>query len=132
MMFEELRASDEVIAGWRELARQVRDALEHAGIPPHLTDDYPGSAGARVDVDCGNDEMGGVFVVWNPGAVLTQQIIESTMEHRADDPAQQLFLSITTAMREAMLVVLRASRFDVVAVDDLTHHPPRIHVLGIS
>jgi hypothetical protein len=132
MMFEEFRASDEVIASWRQLAHQVREALEYAGIPTHLADDQPRPAGAQLDIDCGNDEMGGVFVVWNTGADLTQKLIELTTEHRQDQPSEHLLLSITKAMREAMLTVLRAFRFDVVAVDDLTQHPPMIHVLGIS
>ncbi|MFG3686002.1 hypothetical protein [Micromonospora sp. NPDC047740] len=128
-MFEAYRASDETVAAWRVLAQRVREALDLAGIPNHSAGDSPRPAGAEIEIDHGNDEMGGVFVDWRPADALTGAVAESTMEGRPDAPAIQLFMAIATSMRDAMIGILHASGFNVVPVDDYAMRPPAIHVL---
>lgn len=129
LMFEEHRASDGTVDVWRELAQRVRDALDLAGIPNHSADDSPRPPGAEIEIDYGNDEMGGVFVDWRPSATLSDAVSASTMEGRADAPDIQVFMAIAISMRDAMIGVLHASGFDAVAVDDYAMRPPAIHVL---
>ncbi|MEU5722823.1 hypothetical protein ABZ783_13480 [Micromonospora sp. NPDC047738] len=83
----------------------------------------------KIEIDHGNDEMGGVFVDWRPADALTGAVAESTMEGRPDAPAIQLFMAIATSMRDAMIGILHASGFNVVPVDDYAMRPPTIHVL---
>ncbi|WP_229070966.1 hypothetical protein [Actinoplanes sp. DH11] len=127
-MFEELRASDEVVAAWHDVARRVGEALDRAGIPHHPEDSYPRPAGAVIGVDPMNDEMGGVIVDWSPGAALVGAVMESTRTGDRDVSAEQLYIAVTTAMRDAMLDILRASGFEVAAIDD-SQRPPAVHVL---
>ena len=129
-MFEAYRASDDAVDAWRELALRVRAALDLAGIPSHSADEFPRPAGAEIEVDHGNDGMGGVFVDWQPASALSSAVVESTMANRVDDPSIQHFMAIATAMRDAMIVVLRASQFEVVPIDDYALRPPAIHVLA--
>jgi hypothetical protein len=129
-MFEEYRASDETVDAWRDLAQRVREALDLAVIPNHSAGDPPRPAGAEIEIDHGNDEMGGVFIDWRPATALSGAVMESTMEGHADAPANQLFMAIATSMRDAMIGILHASGFDAVPVDDYALRPPAIHVLG--
>ena len=131
LMFEEYRASDGTVDAWRDLAQRVREALDLAGIPNHSVDDSPRSAGAEIEIDHGDDEMGGVFVDWRPASALSGAVREATMDGRADAAAIQLFMAIATSMRDAMIGVLSASGFDAVPVDDYAMRPPAIHVLGL-
>jgi hypothetical protein len=131
LMFEEHRASDGTVDAWSDLAQRVREALDLAGIPNHSAGDSIRPAGAEIEIDHGNDEMGGVFVDWRPATALSGAVMESTMERRADAPAIQLFMAIATSMRDALIGVLRASGFDAVPVDDYAMRPPAIHVLGL-
>lgn len=122
MSFEDFLAAAEVVEQRHALARQVRDALDLAGLPTHLGDGYPLPPGARIEVDGGKDEMGGVLIVWQPGSVLAEAIVAGREE--------SLFLSITEAMRDTMVTILHASGFDAVPLNDLTHHPPMVQVRG--
>lgn len=129
-MFEDLRASDGTVDAWRDLAQRVREALDRAGIPNHSADEFPRPSGAEIEIDHGDDEMGGVFVEWRPSAALYGAVADSTMEGRADAPALRLFMTIATALRDALIDVLRASGFDTVPVDDYAMRPPAIRVRG--
>lgn len=128
-MFEEYRAPASTSDAWRALADRVREVLDAAGIPSHFAEDLPRPAGAEIEIDHGNDEMGGVFVDWRPGAALVEAVNEATAKGRASDPAIRRFMAITTAMRDAMIGVLRDSGLEVIAVDDYAARPPAVQVV---
>jgi hypothetical protein len=73
--------SSEKLDLWRELAREVSDALNHAGVLSCLAWDAWDAwdkPGARVEVDAGDDEAGGVFINWVPGTKLHEDVLEDT------------------------------------------------------
>jgi hypothetical protein len=128
--FGYLRADDAALAARRDLAQRVRVTLTYAGVPAFPSDGTPVSAGAEVEIDAANDEAGGVYVTWAPSPELLKAVRDSTMDGRTHDPVVELFLSISLAMRDALMEILRHSGFDVDAVDDYAMGPPRIFVLG--
>jgi hypothetical protein len=128
--FEHLRADDATLAARRELVQRVCTALTYAGVPAFPSDGVSARPGAAVEVDGGNDEAGGVYVWWKPSPELSRTVVDNLTADRTDDPADQLFLSISLAMRDAMMLILRQSGLRVGPVDDFTQAPPGILVLG--
>jgi hypothetical protein len=123
------QASDDVLASRRELAEQVCVALSAAGVPVHLVGRDAESSGAQVEVDNGDDDAGGVFVTWQPGANLVQAVVESMSQGQTDAPVIALRTSISGYMRDAIVNVLTVFGFRVVSCDD-DMRPPAIKVLG--
>ena len=128
--FDYLRAEDAILAARHQLAERVRVALTYAGVPAFPSDGMPVSAGAQVEIDAASDEAGGVYVTWTPSPELSEAVRDSSINGHTDHPTAELFLSITLAMRDALIEILRHSGFRVTTIDDYTMGPPAIFVLG--
>ena len=120
--------SDETLDQWRTLARQVSDALNFAGVSAYLAWDDWNQPGARVEVDAGDDEAGGVFVNWLPSSQLYENVLDDTKSGRQSTPAHNLFGAVATHMQRAIIGILVDSGFDAVPFNDWMN-PPSVHVL---
>lgn len=105
-------------------------SLMYAGVTAFLSADTPVSPGAEVEIDAANDEAGGVYVYWRPSTELSQAVHDNWMDGRTHDPVVEIFHSISLAMRDALIEILRHSGFRVLAIDDYAMGPPAIFVLG--
>ncbi|WP_155367990.1 hypothetical protein [Catellatospora vulcania] len=128
--FEHLRADDAVLAARRDLAERVRAALMYAGVPAFPSTGALVSAGAEIEIDAASDEAGGVYVYWAPSGELSKAVRDNWMAGRTNAPVVELFESISLAMRDALIEIVRRSGFRVLAVDDYAMGPPAIFVLG--
>ncbi|MFK3979962.1 hypothetical protein ACI2K4_06205 [Micromonospora sp. NPDC050397] len=111
-----------VLDEWRGLAARVRNTLTEAGLPVAVENEPDYFAGVTVDVDPGDDEAGGVFVLWRPHRRLGNAVTESVTEQRTDDPVLEHFGAIAEAMRRAIWAILESAGFTV--TDPLSDHRP--------
>ncbi|MGW4461273.1 hypothetical protein [Micromonospora sp. NPDC004704] len=102
-----------VLDEWKHLAAQVRGVLAEAGLPVAAEGDDDYFAGVTVDVDPGDDEAGGVFVLWRPHRRLGNAVVVSVTEQRMDDPVLRHFGAIAEAMRQAIWSILDSAGFTV-------------------
>jgi hypothetical protein len=123
------RVPDEVFARWRELAREVSDALNFAGVSAFLAEEQLNLPGAEIEIDAGDDEAGGVFVNWRPSGQLRESVIEDAKSGDPSTPSLKLYTAIGACMQRAVLGILEESGFDAVPFDD-GERPPVVHVLG--
>ena len=100
-----------------DLADVVRVELTHAGLPVGEESDAE-FAGAALDVDLGDDASGGVFVTWRPGLTDVEAANRSLIDGGFDDTAARRTDVVATAMRDAMIAILRAAGFDAAPSDD--------------
>jgi hypothetical protein len=128
-MFEHLRADDATLAARSNLAHQVKAALTYAGLPARSNGAELVRSAAEVEVDVGNDEAGGVWVRWVPSSGLVEAVIDSNRASRTDGPVSESYFTITLAMRNAILQILRHSGFQAYSIDDYAMGPPVIQVL---
>ena len=128
--FEYLRADEATLAARSDLAERVRTALTYAGVPAFPSTNTAVGGGAEVEIDEAGDEAGGVYVNWTPSPELSKAVRDNWMAGRTNYPVVELFQSISLAMRNALIEVLRHSGFRVLAIDDDAMGPPAIFVLG--
>lgn len=100
-----------VLDEWNRLAARVRDTLAEAGLPVAAENEPEYFAGVTVDVDPGDDEAGGVFVLWRPHRRLGNAVAESVTAQRVDDPVLEHFGAIAEAMRQAIWSILDSAGF---------------------
>ncbi|RKR90459.1 hypothetical protein BDK92_4832 [Micromonospora pisi] len=121
--------SPAVLDDWKRLAARVRDTLAEAGLPVATENEPDYFAGVTVDVDPGDDEAGGVFVLWRPHRRLGNAVAESVTEQRIDDPVLRHFGAIAEAMRQAAWSILDSAGFTV-ADPNTDYRPLQLQVLA--
>jgi hypothetical protein len=100
-----------------DLADAVRQELIRAGLP--VSDDpEDAAAGAQIEVDLGDDAVGGVFVTWRAGKVDVEAANRSLLDGGFDEAATRRPTVIATAMRDSMIAILEAAGFDAAPSDD--------------
>jgi hypothetical protein len=131
-MFSVSRVPDDILAKWRELARQTSDALNYAGVPAYLVEEVQDRPGAEITIDAGDDEAGGVFVTWRPSDRLLEGVLEDTMKGLRSTSSHNIFIFTTVAacMQNAIVGILWNSGLDAVPFNDDALGPPAVHVLG--
>lgn len=117
-MTEFEHVSKEVRDGWLRLADEVCAELQLAGLPASRVVGAAMSVGAEVEVDTGDDEAGGVFVSWRPGAQLSGAAAEGVRSGRFDDPAVLHSGSVAREMYGALLGILKSAGYTVEPSDD--------------
>lgn len=111
------------------LARDALEELLSAGLPQSVEAEEGISAGITVEVDAGDDEAGGVYLMWRPDERLASAAALAVLEGRLDDPAIRRSAGFKAVMKDAILSILASSGFIVEeAQDDL--NPLAVRVLG--
>jgi hypothetical protein len=114
-----------------ELARGALEVLLSAGLPESTEAEEGPSAGIEVEVDVGDDEAGGVYLMWRPDDRLVSAAALAVLDGRLDDPAIRRSAGFRAVMKDAILSILASSGFIVEeAQDDL--NPLAVRVLGRS
>jgi hypothetical protein len=125
--FERVDAEEEQVL--QALALDALEVLLSAGLPRSVEAGADISAGITVEVDSGDDEAGGVYLMWRPDGQLVNEAALAVLNGRLDDPAIGRSAVFKAAMKDAMLSILASSGFLVEeSRDDL--NPLAVRVLG--
>jgi hypothetical protein len=99
-----------------DTARKVRDILIGAGLPVSYSSDEPKPPGVKIEVDLGDDEAGGVFITWRPGAAISQSAVDSIRNGDLENSAIKRSGMVSKMMMGAVFSILQSEGF---AVEDL-------------
>lgn len=93
----------------RDLADRARVTLIAAGIPAFDILSSSPRGGAKIEVDTGDDEAGGVYISWALSQELTDEISGYLLSNQLSHPTIQSFCKVRLAMRDAIIAILRAA-----------------------
>jgi hypothetical protein len=96
---------------YNTIATLVYSALEVAGLPAHYHSMGSMMPGAEIEVDTGDDEAGGVHVVWRPSKQLSLAAIELIRQGKLSDPVIEHSGSVKLVMRDAIIAILASAGF---------------------
>ncbi|MEU2713120.1 hypothetical protein [Streptomyces sp. NPDC007205] len=124
-------ASEEIIAAGYDLAAQVCQELQRAGLPAYI--ERPGVAkqpGAGVEVDTQGEYAGGLYVRWN-APELAEAGIQAVAERQdRAAPEWNRYAEVVLLMQKALIGILRLAGFSAVRaeeVDDIAEGDVYVH-----
>jgi hypothetical protein len=110
-----------------DIARRVTNILRGAGLPVSYSSDEPKPPGVKIEVDLGDDEAGGVFITWHPGAEISQLAVDSIRNGDLENPAIKRSGMVSKIMMGAVFSILQSEGFTVEDSED-DMRPLSLHV----
>jgi hypothetical protein len=98
---------------YNTLATLVHSALEVAGLPTHYHSMGSMMPGAEIEVDTGDDNAGGVHVIWRPSKELSMAAVERIRQGKLNDPVIEHSGSVKLFMRDAIIAILASAGFSL-------------------
>jgi hypothetical protein len=98
---------------YNTLAALIYSALEIAGLPAHYHSIGSMRPGAEIEVDTGDDDAGGVYVIWRPSEQLSLAAAEQVRQGKLSDPVIEHSGSVKLVMRDAIITILASAGFSL-------------------
>lgn len=110
-MSEFKKVSHDLETTWSNLAEETCRALQIAGLPTFRSTTNKNIAGARIEVDLGDDDAGGVYILWRPDPKLSQAAADSVRSGHLNHHSVQQSGMVSKVMHDAILSILNFSGF---------------------
>jgi hypothetical protein len=107
------QVSDDVKELFKDLAEITYSTLELAGLPVHYSSESSLLPGAEIGIDTGDDDAGGVYVLWRPSEQLSLAAAELVRRGAASDPTVNRSGSIKLLMKDTISVILESEGFSI-------------------
>lgn len=107
-----------IAARWHNLADRARATLIAAGIPAFDEKHSATHGGARVEVDTGDDGIGGIYLTWTFSEELAKEIGSRLLSQDVSHPVIRYSGKVQLAMRDAIIAILGAAGFSAGASKD--------------
>jgi len=102
----------DVLKSLHRLAELAIEEIVLAGFSASMIDDEQEPAGAKLEIDTGDYDTGGVYVDWKPHPQISEAVIQLAQAGDFENPIINKSATIKAAALEAILTVLKAANFN--------------------
>ncbi|MFD4228785.1 hypothetical protein [Streptomyces sp. NPDC058545] len=120
------------ISRLQKLATAVKVDLSRSGLAVREAGEEPdrhtAPGGLVIDLDQVDDEVGGLWLIWELHPVVRQSVREAVQQGRTSDPVIQASVDVHERTAEAIVCMLNALGYGAERSDD-SHRPFAVRVL---